>query len=728
MRSGRWLIAVVALTGTVAMPDAAASAGTPAWSLQTAPDPLLANGTLSSVACGLTSCMAVGDANSPSGTIRPLAAHWNGTSWTDDTAAVPSGASASSLAGVSCPSTTECVAVGTYTKAGADLTLGEQWNGKAWVVEATPSPTGEQAELAGVSCASSDVCVAVGWAVSKAGFTFTLAEVWNGKNWAIVTSQNPHELTSELASVSCKSSISCVAVGTFTNSSLATGSLAETWNGKVWTLSTAVTPAGNQAALLGVSCSSTADCVAVGSFGQLDAEGEGLTEVWNGKTWTQQTSPETGTIDLTAVSCVSASSCRAVGSSGDMALSLAEVWNGKSWSITTTPNPSDSSAIILDGVACSSATSCAAVGHDASTDGENLTLGEALTGSSWSLKVTPSPLGRTSSSLAGVSCVTATACTAVGQFAALELAESWNGKSWSIQPTAAPSGSPGDSFASVACRSTTDCMAVGTEGISLNYSGLSEEWTGKAWLIKPVPRPVGATVDLLSKVSCPVTTACVGVGFFQNSAGVNVPLAESWNGSTWKVVPVPAPAGAEESELASVACTSADSCEAVGDYDNASFATLPLAEVWNGKNWTVQATPNPKGSTDASLSDVSCSATICQAVGLQNFELPLAELWNGKTWAVESTPVLSGPKEGTLGGVTCTTAKACVAVGNYTNAKFDELTLVESWNGSAWAIVASPNPAGQGPDVLNDVACFSSSACTAVGAANGQLLVEHYAG
>jgi hypothetical protein len=41
--------------------------------------------------------------------------------------------------------------------------------------------------------------------------------------------------------------------------------------------------------------------------------------------------------------------------------------------------------------------------------------------------------------------------------------------------------------------------------------------------------------------------------------------------------------------------------------------------------------------------------------------------------------------------------------------------LVERWNGSAWVIVASPNPTGSTASYLNDVSCVTATACTAVG-------------
>jgi hypothetical protein len=66
------------------------------------------------------------------------------------------------LSSVSCPTTTNCFAVGAYaTTPGAD-TLVEQWNGTSWSMITTPNPSADTNKLAGVSCPSTTNCFAVG--------------------------------------------------------------------------------------------------------------------------------------------------------------------------------------------------------------------------------------------------------------------------------------------------------------------------------------------------------------------------------------------------------------------------------------------------------------------------------------------------------------------------------------------------------------------------------------
>jgi hypothetical protein len=68
----------------------------------------------------------------------------------------------------------------------------------------------------------------------------------------------------------------------------------------------------------------------------------------------------------------------------------------------------------------------------------------------------------------------------------------------------------------------------------------------------------------------------------------DVTVAEQWNGTTWTVLTTPSPA--TFSALLSVSCPSAAHCVAVGvSSPTATGALSPVAEVWDGTAWTVQA-------------------------------------------------------------------------------------------------------------------------------------------
>ena len=109
----------------------------------------------------------------------------------------------------------------------------------------------------------------------------------------------------------------------------------------------------------------------------------------------------------------------------------AAVTAASGWSIQTTPNPAGGSDFVLSGVSCASASACTAVGGPAQPATTGVTLAEGWNGTTWSIQHTPNPTGVQGSGLGGVSCASATACTAVGGSfngtAGATLAERWNG-------------------------------------------------------------------------------------------------------------------------------------------------------------------------------------------------------------------------------------------------------------------------------------------------------------
>ncbi|MGD0394683.1 MAG: hypothetical protein ABSC41_18820, partial [Acidimicrobiales bacterium] len=302
-------------------------------------------------------------------------------------------------------------------------------------------------------------------------------------------------------------------------------------------------------------------------------------------------------------------------------MTLAEVWNGASWTVQTTPNPSGATDSDLDAVSCRSATACTAVGAYESRSGAQVTLAEVWNGNSWTVRTTPNPKGATDSGLDGVACRSATACTAVGEYksssGAFEtLVEVWNGTSWTVQTTPNPKGALGSHLDAVSCSSATACTAVGTYQSSYGAEvTLGEVWNGTSWTVQATANPSGASYSDLYAVSCTSATACTAVGGSGNSSGTSETLAEVWNGTSWAVQTTPNPSGAVfGSELDAVSCRSAIACTAVGAYQGSSSASEMLAEVRNGTSWAMQTTPNPSGATDSDLDAVSCgSAAACTA-------------------------------------------------------------------------------------------------------------------
>jgi hypothetical protein len=126
-----------------------------------------------------------------------------------------------------------------------------------------------------------------------------------------------------------------------------------------------------------------------------------------------------------------------------------------------------------------------------------------------------------------------------------------------------PEGTRNSLLEGLSCVSASACTAVGYwQNSSGNQSVLAERWNGTAWSVQPAPDP-GANGASLSAVSCVSASACTSVGFYDTNSGGQRTLAEVWDGTAWSVQPAASPANAG-SQLNGVACRAPGTCTAVG--------------------------------------------------------------------------------------------------------------------------------------------------------------------
>jgi hypothetical protein len=699
------------------------------WQVQPSPNAEVKEGSFTTISCiSSTSCIAVGGVLGGSGVPVALSEAWNGVSWSVINAPTPATSVSAALNGVSCVSASSCAAVGYYTtSSGLEEPLAESWNGSAWTLRPVgSSPYG--GSLFSVSCSASANCQAVGINYGDNGQGDTsLAETWDGTAWSAESvPAEPGATNAVLGSVSCTASGDCEAVGTFSNNSYPNLTLAAVWNGTDWDLQSTASPAG---LILdnfeSVSCTSASSCFAVGYYISTTGEGrDSLAETWNGRSWSVQTAPNpTNFLQtvLDGVSCSSSVACTAVGQDIEEGgtVPLVMDWNGSEWNLQSAPVAPSWQQSSFEGVACASASSCLAVGGATKAKSPSVAVAEGWNGKDWSLQSVPLRPGTIGAALYGVSCPSSKLCLAVGVDANENpVAEIWDGTEWETQRV--PTVNGGGVLKKVSCISATDCIAVGTL-FEKNHQGLIERWNGKTWEILNTPKGQG---DLAS-VSC-ASGGCVAVGDAPNSSSSPVPLAETWSGTVWHSTIAPSPSGSVQAQFLSVSCMSFKACIAVGVWYDNDGNPSPLAESWNGKTWKIGA---PVGPRDGSLglTGVACtSATSCVAVGytINRLDSPsaFAESWNGRVWAAEKLPTPSGGAQ--VYDVTCSSDDACVAVGGRGNG-----TLAEGWNGHEWTVEKTANPSGSaGSGYLDGVAC-SRSACTAVGyytntAGNALTLVE----
>jgi hypothetical protein len=203
--------------------------------------------------------------------------------------------------------------------------------------------------------------------------------------------------------------------------------------------------------------------------------------------------------------------------------------------------------------------------------------------------------------LTGVSCSQPRQCLAVEyrgkHFLPPAIAESWNGARWRL--TAPP---PLRGPISADCISPSFCLAIGIAQKAPG-SGATATWNGSRWKVRP-----GRPPSVIGRLSCVSPKFCMNSG-----AGG---LTELWNGRSWRDLSGPEPSGTTDINLSGVSCTSPTFCMAVGVYttDPDSIVPQTVAETWNGSAWKLISSPTHK--LTSAFNDVSCtSSQHCVAIG-----------------------------------------------------------------------------------------------------------------
>lgn len=355
-----------------------------------------------------------------------------------------------------------------------------------------------------------------------------------------------------------------------------------------------------------ISCVSAADCLGIeGSTGTTT-----VTSIarWNGSAWKRArvTLPKgTRSLDLTGVSCKGAKSCLVVGdyymstSSSALGHALALMYNGTSLRPTPrVPLPAAATDVTLGGVSCTTSSHCVAFGTAAGNSAAfgttgMVTLIETWNGAKWTLHTVASP-AKAAVEFSGISCVTSVYCVLAGEYFSSTGTEtlylrSWNGKKLTVMKPASLGSSKGlPIVGSVSCATLSNCGVAGImDGSSTGtVSGFAEVWNGKTWRAATLAWPAATAESFLLGISCFGAHTCDAVGL-AGSATTPSAVAEAYNGTSWALQPVPAPATGRVSILSSVSCLSAAKCVAVGETGLASAATpATMTGVWNGTSWT----------------------------------------------------------------------------------------------------------------------------------------------
>jgi len=304
---------------------------------------------------------------------------------------------------------------------------------------------------------------------------------------------------------------------------------------------------------------------------------------------------------------------------------------------------------------------------------------------------------------------------------------------WAIVPTPDPSGNWGrgalDALRGVSCVSSTFCMAAGSyvprpikAGVYRSYP-LFELWDGTTWSVRSSPTGGG-----ISGISCSSARFCMAVGVTNVQNGGShlgeFSLAEVWRGTRWSVLTSPPPpqgVPAYEAQLASVTCTSRNSCVVAGSYgEMRSPRAQTLIESWDGSQWSINQSPSPSGPPGGlnGLSAVSCTpagGAICAAVGYEaasssGHAHAIVEVDHHGIWSLDLAVGTATSESSHLYGVSCSFARRCVAVGELVAGTSDQL-VEGNWDGNEWSVAPTRTSAVVGVAVT----CSLGGTCTEVG-------------
>ena len=141
-------------------------------------------------------------------------------------------------------------------------------------------------------------------------------------------------------------------------------------------------------------------------------------------------------------------------------------------------------------------------------------------------------------------------------------------------------------------------LAATTNGAAAGAVGPAVPAAKSAWSIQHVPplntnRTTGRFLD----VSCPTNSSCLAAGWFIGTDGTKRPLAERWDSRGWHILAPARPAATLSSTLDLISCVSPDRCQAIGSRSRSADGRLRagfIAETWNGSRWRMVPIPRSR--------------------------------------------------------------------------------------------------------------------------------------
>jgi len=420
---------------------------------------------------------------------------------------------------------------------------------------------------------------------------------------------------------------------------------------------------------------------------------------------------------VNGISCKSSGNCSAIGSYTDASQNaqgfVVNETKGKWGNAIEVPGSKGLSAHGgLDPltISCGSTANCSAGGlyYDNSSSKQAFVVNE--TNSKWgnAIEVPGSNALNVggNASLDLLSCKASGSCGAIGSYNDGSIEQAFvvnesNGKWSKATAMLAPSDFDtqlGLSFTSLSCGSPGNCSAGGNYS---SYSDIDQESTNQAFVVAEVNGVWGNAIEVpdvasltalgssyLNSISCGSAGNCSAGGVYYVDYSGQAPFGSdhqqafvvSETNNVWgNAINVP---GLDSinvgsyASVSSVACASPGNCTAVGSYamttNDAAFAVSEINSVWGDAAEIPGTTPlNPPSGAPAVL--VSCSSTgTCSAGGdIGHFETNQAFVANesngawSNAFVIPGTSALNRGDNATVSAISCSSAGTCSAGGSY---------------------------------------------------------------
>lgn len=420
---------------------------------------------------------------------------------------------------------------------------------------------------------------------------------------------------------------------------------------------------------------------------------------------------------LPALACTSSGNCVAAGTytdgNGNQQGALFSEVNG-TWQTATELVPpanavATSQGVSITNVACGAVGSCAVLGSYLDAKGDQLTFVDSQVNGVWgpSVELTM-PAAAVATGLESqpkaIACAGAGQCAVVGTYNAATsgfqtqgyLANEVNGLWKPATTVVLPAGSnrnPQASLTQVACWSAGTCEAVGSyidqNGVThaITVTATHFGWHPAQVLALPSSASAysGAT---LNELTCASTGACTAIGTFNNALGATVPMVATYAAKVWsraQVITLPSNAAPNPATFfwnySGIACPAVTTCTFGGDY----------------------------------------TALIKQKTYVEGFVVSEVKgVWSVATQLPLPAGSIDAGANGGVIAVSCPSVGACAAAAVYANGANQYQTMVIRQSNTGWSAPVPLHLPGTATTVGTDggiygLVCFSASVCQVTG-------------